>query len=68
MKDKIWELEHCGRRIRVINRFSLIPLRTSEVLEVDGAVVKENHGGFTRPFAQLESDVEFAGVTGKGTF
>jgi hypothetical protein len=31
-------------------------------------VVKENHGGFTRPFAQLESDVEFAGVTGKGTF
>lgn len=62
MRDKSWETEHCGRRIRITNRLSFIPTHTSEVLEVDGAVVKENKGSFLRMFSVLESDVEFAGV------
>jgi len=62
MSDKSWETEHCGRRIRITNRLSFLPPHTSEVLEVDGAVVKENKGSFLRMFSVLESDVEFAGV------
>ncbi|MDR4469864.1 MAG: hypothetical protein MRJ68_16465 [Nitrospira sp.] len=62
MRDKSWEAEHCGRRIRITNRLSFLPPHTSEVLEVDGVVVKENKGGFLRMFSVLERDVEFAGV------
>lgn len=62
MSDKIWEVDHQGRRIRVTNRISFVPPRTSEVLEVDGTIVKENKGSFLHMFSILESDVEFGGT------
>lgn len=62
MKNKTWDVDYGGRRIRVINRISILPPRTSEAMEVDGAIVAEGKGGFLRTFAILKADVDFNGV------
>jgi hypothetical protein len=62
MKDKIWDIEHGGRRIRVINRISILPPRTSEALEIDGKLVAENQGNLLRMFSILGAEVEFHGT------
>ncbi|MFM8392320.1 MAG: hypothetical protein ACKOB4_00145 [Acidobacteriota bacterium] len=62
MKDKIWEVEFEGRLIRVTNRFSILPPRTAEILEVDGQVVARGKGGFLSEYSIIEARIDFAGV------
>ncbi len=62
MKDRIWEFEYEGRHLRVTNRFSFFPLRSEELLEVDGQVVATGKGGLLSEFAIIEARVDFAGV------
>jgi len=62
MKDKIWEVEFEGRQLRVTNRFSLLPPRTAEILEVDGQVVARGKGGFMSEYSIIEARIDFAGV------
>jgi hypothetical protein len=62
MRDKVWQLEHGGRRVRVTNRVSLLPPRTSEALQIDDEVAAENHGNVLRTFSVLGCDAEFAGM------
>lgn len=63
MKEKTWEAEWRGRTIRVINRTSFLPPRTSEALEVDGKLVAETRSGLTQMFATVREDIDFQGET-----
>lgn len=48
MKDKVWEIEYEGSLIRIINKISLFPPKTSEVLIIDGELIEHVKGGFLR--------------------
>lgn len=63
--DRIWEAEFESHTIRVINRNSLLPPFTGEVLEVDGQVVDEIRGDILRLFSTLTCKMVLGGVERK---
>jgi hypothetical protein len=63
MKDKIWEVEYEGHVIRAINKLSLFPPKTSEVLEIDDEVIEHKiDGGFFRAVATMNCVHELNGI------
>lgn len=63
MKDKVWETQYEGKTLRVTNRVSFFPPRTSEHLQVDGETVNENRGGFLRMNSTLRTQLDLGGST-----
>jgi len=65
MKDKVWEINYEGHLIRMRNKMSLIPLTTSEVLEIDNVVIKHVKGSFLRMYSTIIAVHGFKGVEKK---
>lgn len=65
MKDKVWEVDFDGHKIRAINKISIFPPRTSEVLEVDDTVIKHVKGSFFRMHSTIKTTYDFSGVERK---
>lgn len=61
MKDKIWSAEYKGHIIRAINKFSFFPPKTSELLEVDGVLIREIKGSLFRMNSIIFAKNQFAG-------
>jgi hypothetical protein len=55
MKDKVWEIEYEGSLIRIINKISLIPPKTSEVLIIDDVEIEIVKGSFLRMDSTITS-------------
>jgi hypothetical protein len=62
VKDKIWNIDYEGHLITIRNKISIIPPKTSEVLEVDGVIVKHEKGSFFLMAATIKSNYSFNGV------
>lgn len=62
MKDKIWEVEYHGSNLRITNKLSWLPPRTSEQLKINGEVVKHVNGSFLRLTSTINAVHEFDGV------
>jgi hypothetical protein len=63
--NKVWELEYQGHKIKVIDKFSLFTLKTSEYLEIDGKIVAKNKGSNMRTISTLVHKID---INGKETF
>ena len=61
MKDRTWETEFESHTIRVINKISLRPPFTGEVLEIDGEIVDEIRGDIFRAISTLTGKLEIDG-------
>lgn len=59
---KVWDLEYQGHRIRIINKFSFFPLKTSEILEIDGIVIKNHLGNFLDSYSTILTNYNFNGI------
>jgi hypothetical protein len=62
MKDKVWDIEYQGHHIRVINKVSFLPPKTSEVLEVDNVIVVDKSGSFLRTYSSIFTHYDFNGI------
>ncbi len=62
MKDNIWCAEYKGHEIRVINKVSLFPPQTSELLEIDGVLIKHVKGSFLRFHSTILTKYNFGDV------
>ena len=65
MKDKVWEVDYQGSNLSVTNKLSWLPPKTSELLEINGKVVKHIKGSFLRPTSTIKAAHEFNGVKRK---
>ncbi len=65
MINKVWELEYQGHKIKVTDKFSILTLKTSEYLEIDGKIVAENKGSKRRSFSTLVHKID---INGKEAF
>ena len=61
MKDKTWSVEYRGHSIRAINKLSFFPLKTSELLEIDGVLIKEVKGSMFRLNSTIFAKHNFSG-------
>lgn len=59
MKDKIWDADYYNYRIRAINKISLFPLSTSEILEINGTIIKNIQGSLLRSFSTTSAKYSF---------
>ena len=62
MKDKIWEVAFEGYKIKAINKLAFFPPKTSEVLEVNGEVVKHKKGSFFSLHTKIVEFYNFNGI------
>lgn len=62
MKDKVWEFDYEGHLIKITNKISIIPPKTSELLEIDGAVVKHEKGNIFRMNSTIRSIYRFNNI------
>jgi len=61
MKDKIWTIEFKGHTIKVINKLSFFPPKTSELLEIDDVMIKEVKGSMFRLNSTIFTRYDFSG-------
>ncbi len=62
MKDKVWEIDFDGHKIKAINKCSFFPPRTSEVLEIDGVVIEHTKGNLFKFYTTIVAKHYFSGV------
>lgn len=62
MKDKVWEIRYEGYTIRVINKTSFFPPKTSEVLEINGVEIEHHQSGFTDSHTVFYNPYTFNGI------
>lgn len=62
MKDKVWEIDFDGHKIKAINKFSFFPPCTSEILEIDGVVIEHTKGSLCRSYQTIIAKHYFSGV------
>ncbi len=62
MKDKIWEVKFNNSVIKVINKVSLFPPKTSEMLVVDGNLIKQVSGRFFSSISVFNANYTFDNV------
>jgi len=61
MANREWKAEYKGHPIRVVNKFSLFPFATSEILEIDGAIIEHKEGGLFRLTSTMKATYNFDG-------
>ncbi|WP_370978277.1 hypothetical protein [Agaribacterium sp. ZY112] len=61
MKDKLWEVDFEGHKIKAINKVSLFPPRTSEALEIDGELVEHVKGSMYRMCSNISVNHTLSG-------
>ncbi len=62
MRERIWEAEYEGHKIRVISERSFLPPKTTEILEVDGEVGLRSTSGFMQAISTLCCKHDFHGT------
>jgi hypothetical protein len=62
VKNKTWDVEYQTYRLRAINKISLFPPKTSEVLEINGIIVESIKGGFFRSCSTILTKYNFNGT------
>ncbi len=62
MKDKVWTVNFKGHEIKAVNKLSLLPPRTSELLEVDGVVIRHVRGHFLRMTSSIIEEITLSGI------
>lgn len=61
MISKVWELEYQGHKIKVTEKLSILMLKTSEYLEIDGKIVAETKGSNRRTISTLVHKIDING-------
>jgi hypothetical protein len=62
VKDKIWDVIYQNHLIKAINKVSLFPPSTSEILEINNVIIKHARGNLLRSFSTISSKYSFNGV------
>ena len=64
MKDiKVWDIKYQEHRIRIIYNLSFFPLKTSEILEIDGVIIVDNHpSNVLKNYSTILTNYNFNGI------